>query len=171
MFRQMRRKNQQLSLEEAKEILTQVSTGILSVNGDNGYPYPIPINYLYQQGKIYVHCAKTGHKIEAIANNPKVCFCVVAKDKVVPSHFATDYCSVVVFGRAKIVDDWEATVDALRGLNEKYCSPYMEKGEAEIKKAKKAVAIIEITPEHITAKAASPAIQKAAQDMDESGDF
>lgn len=167
MFREMRREKQQLSPEEAREVLTKSSTGILTVNGDNGYPYPVPINYVYQQGKIYVHCAKTGHKIDAIANDPKVCFCVIAKDKVVPSHFATDYCSVVVFGQAQVIEDWEAAVDALRGLNKKYCSRYMEKGEAEIERAKKAVAIIEITPEHITAKAASPAIQKAAQEIKE----
>ena len=83
MFRKMRRFNQQISLSESIEILEKGKTGVLAVLGDNGYPYTIPLNYVYSDNKIYFHCAKTGHKISALQNCDKVSFCVVDKDEVV----------------------------------------------------------------------------------------
>ena len=81
MFREMRRKKQQLSLEECQEILNNEVRGVLSVNGDNGYPFGIPINYKYSttENKIYFHGAKKGHKIDAIKMNDKVSFTVFEK--------------------------------------------------------------------------------------------
>ena len=77
MFRVMRRKRQQTTEAEALAILDQAITGVLAVNGDQGYPYTIPVNYVLYQGKIYIHCAKQGHKKDAIERDAKVSFCVV----------------------------------------------------------------------------------------------
>ena len=89
MFREMRRKRQQMSLAETIEILEKGSFGVLSVYGDDDYPYGVPISYVYDDGKIYLHCAKTGHKIDGIIKNPKVSFCVTAQDLVVPEEYRT----------------------------------------------------------------------------------
>ncbi len=165
MFRPMRREKQQIKNEEAIKILNNAATGILAVNGDDGYPYAVPVNYVLLNDKIYIHCATSGHKKDAVEKNEKVSFCVIAKDKVVPAKFATDYASVIVFAVAKFVTDNEIRLQALRALNKKYAPQYQIEGEAEIKKAWKAVAILELTPKHITGKEASPAIQEAARNI------
>ena len=69
MFRPMRRFKQQLSKEECEEILNNCKSGVLAVIGDSGYPYAVPLSYVYFNDKIYFHCAKEGHKVDAIANN------------------------------------------------------------------------------------------------------
>ena len=82
MFREMRRKTQQLSQKECEEILRNATSGVLGVIGDGGYPYTVPVSHVYKDGVIAFHCAKTGHKIDAIRNNEKVSFCVIAQDEV-----------------------------------------------------------------------------------------
>ena len=103
MFRDMRRKNQQMSEEEAINILTSLSYGVLGLVGDGGYPYTVPLNYVFCDGKLYFHCASEGHKIDSVKNDDRASFCVVAKDDVVPSMLATDFCSVILFGRVGFV--------------------------------------------------------------------
>ncbi len=98
MFRRMRRAAQQLSDAEALDILKRGSSGVLAVAGDEGYPYAVPLSYAYSEGKLFFHVAKSGHKLDAIARNDKVSFCVIGKDEVVPDEFTTYYRSVVVFG-------------------------------------------------------------------------
>ena len=66
MFRKMRRFKQQLSEEECLEILKTAKRGVLAVLGDEGYPYAVPLDFVYEDGKIYFHCAKEGHKLDAI---------------------------------------------------------------------------------------------------------
>ncbi len=104
VFREMRRKAQQLTNEEMNEVLSSCHTGILAVIGDGGYPYTVPLNYVFHNGKLYFHCAKEGHKIDGIRSDSKVSFCVVEKDRVIPQAFATNYKSVIAFGRAKDFD-------------------------------------------------------------------
>lgn len=82
MFRPMRRKRQELSLVESIEILNRETSGVLAVSGEEGYPYAVPLSYVYLDGKIFIHSAKSGHKVEAIRKNPKLSFCVVGKDEV-----------------------------------------------------------------------------------------
>ena len=107
MFRQMRRKNQALSNEDCIKILNNGKTGVLAVLGDDDYPYTVPLNYIYLNSKIYFHCAKSGHKIDAIKKHNKVSFCVIEKDEVVPEKFGTDYRSAVAFGKARIMEENE----------------------------------------------------------------
>lgn len=102
MFREMRRKKQQIPDNEAIAILENGKVGILAVNGDNGYPYTVPLNYMFYNGKIYFHGASEGHKFDSIKNNPKVSFCVISQDKIIPEKYTTAYESVVVFGNAKL---------------------------------------------------------------------
>ena len=99
MFREMRRKGQALGKEECEEILRAGRTGVLALSGDDGYPYPVPLNYVFAEGKLYFHCAKSGHKADAIARSDKAGFCVVARDQVVPGKFTTYFQSVIAFGR------------------------------------------------------------------------
>lgn len=84
MFREMRRKKQLLPEEEAIAILKEGTFGVLALSGDDGYPYAVPISYVYEGGKLWFHCAKSGHKLDAIRREPKASFCVTAQDKVVP---------------------------------------------------------------------------------------
>lgn len=154
MFRAMRREKQELTAEECEKILAEASYGVLGVHGDGGYPYTVPLNFVYSGGAVYFHCAKAGHKIDAIRKNDKVSFCAVARDAVVPDKFATDYYSVIVFGKAEILSDKEEKKNALRLLNKKLAPDFPEEGNREIERFLEAVCIVKIKAEHITGKAA-----------------
>ena len=103
MFREMRRKKQQLAPERVEEILSRRTAGTLAVLGDEGYPYAVPLSYVYHNGRIYFHCAKAGHKLDAIRGCDKVSFCVIDQDEIVSAEFTTYFRSVIVFGRAREV--------------------------------------------------------------------
>ncbi len=158
MFRPMRRAAQQLSEAEALDILKGGTSGVLAVTGDEGYPYTVPLSYAYDEGKLFFHVAKSGHKLDAIARNDKVSFCVIAKDEVVPDEFTTHYRGVVVFGRARILTDDADKRRALRLLVEKYSPAFAEEGEAEITRAWERFHALELQIEHITGKAAKELI-------------
>ena len=96
MFRDMRRKNQLLPQEEAEAILRQGTSGVLSLLGDGGYPYGVPLSYVYHNGKLYFHCAKAGHKLDAIRREGKCSFCVIGQDQVVAEKYTTSVLPVVV---------------------------------------------------------------------------
>lgn len=155
MFRAMRRKKQALTQQEMLDILQNGSTGILGVIGDNGYPYTVPLNFVFLDGKIYFHSAKQGHKIDGILCNDKVSFCIIERDVVIPEIFATDYRSVIVFGRAKIVQDDILKRTALEALIDKYSFHFHEAGRQEIEREWNSVCLIEITIEQMTGKRAS----------------
>lgn len=123
MFREMRRIRQLMSAERASEVLTRCSNGVLACLGDEEYPYAVPLNFVWHDGRIYFHSAKAGHKIDAIIKTPKVSFAVVDEDKIVSAEYTSYFRSVVVFGHARIVEhdggngEWTA---AFRELVEKY---------------------------------------------------
>ena len=96
----MRRKRQLLPQAESVAILEKMTNGILALHGDEGYPYAVPVSYVYADGKIYFHSAMKGHKVDAIVRNEKVSFCVVEQDDIKPAEFTTYFRSVIVFGRA-----------------------------------------------------------------------
>jgi len=98
MFREMRRFRQALSQDDCAEVLRRNSSGVLAVSGDDGYPYAVPLSYVYAGSKLYFHCAPVGHKIDAIEKNSKVSFCVIDKDEVVPEKYTTYFRSVILFG-------------------------------------------------------------------------
>lgn len=152
-FRKMRRFKQQLSVDETIEIIKKNKTAILGVNGDNGYPYTVPINYVYADDKIYFHGAKSGHKIDSIKNNNKVSLSIVDKDDVVAEELTTYFRSVSIFGVARILD----TDDEIFHAAEVFGLKYNEDKEAvdkEIKREWNALCCIEISIEHMTGKEA-----------------
>ncbi len=162
MFRDMRRKMQQLTHEEMTEVLRSCHTGILGVVGDDGYPYTVPLNFVLHDDKLFFHCAREGHKTDAIMQNNKVSFCVVDKDRVVPQALATNYRSVIVFGRARILTDDSERRAALDAILQKYAPDHPKEGQAEIERELHLVCVVAIDIEHMTGKAAL----KSVQDMD-----
>ena len=160
MFREMRRKGQQISQEECGEIVLRAKTGILGLHGDDGYPYTVPVNFVYTPGKdgqpgtIGFHCAKTGHKIDAIRRNEKVSFTVVDREEIMPRERTTKYCSVIVFGRARFLETEEELRRAANAVGAKYSAGfedlYMEETEDTIRR--KTLCCVEITIDHMTGK-------------------
>ena len=161
MFRQMRRKNQILSQEESIAILQNGTTGTLAVLGDDDYPYAVPINYFYENNKIYFHGAKAGHKIDAIKKHNKVSFCVVAQDDIITEKFTTYFKSVICFGTARIIEDDAEKRNAIEKLTVKFTPDQTEQKRSEaIEKEFPALGMVEMTIEHMTGKQALELIKK-----------
>lgn len=151
MFRPMRRFKQMLPEEENIAVLERGQTGIMACLGDDGYPYTVPVNYVYVDGKIFFHCAKTGHKIDAITSCDKVSFCVIDRDDVDAVAQSTNFRSVIVFGRARIIADDAERRLRVKQFGMKYAASE-EAVDAEIEREWKGLAVVEITPEHMTGK-------------------
>lgn len=151
-FTKMRRFKQQMDENSVIEILEKGAYGVLSVIDNKGYPYAVPVNYVYTENKIYFHCATQGHKLTALKSNDKVTFNIVAHEMVVPSELSTQYKSVIVFGIGKIVSDNEEKISALRMLVLKYAPEFVDKGEIEISETLDRTAIVRIDIEHVTGK-------------------
>ena len=154
MFREMRRKKQLLSPEETAANLKRGTSGVLAVIGDGGYPYAVPLSYVYADSKIYFHCAKTGHKLDAITKDGRVSFCVIDQDDVVAAEFTTRYRSAIAFGHARILTEDAARRQALLLLAEKYSPGLPTETDAAIAGDWEKVCLVEIEIEHLTAKAA-----------------
>lgn len=152
MFRKMRRTAQQLSEAECIEILEKKEDGVLSVLGDGDYPYGVPINYFYEGGEIYFHCAKSGHKLDSVKKHDKVTFCVVDKHKVLPEKYATEYTSVIAFGRAEVIENPEVMREMVRKFSLKFCPGDEDGIKEETEKCISALAMIKIKIEHMTGK-------------------
>ncbi|MDO4521930.1 MAG: pyridoxamine 5'-phosphate oxidase family protein [Eubacteriales bacterium] len=154
MFRPMRRIKQQVTEDECKRILKEEMRAAFSVIGDGGYPYTIPVDFYYDEEDniIYLHGAKAGHKIDAIKNCDKVCFTVWNQGYKTEGNWEWNSTSVVVFGRAKFMDDRTVWEDKLRKMTIKYY-PTSEEAEAEMQTPPiNAVQMIAIEIEHITGK-------------------
>ena len=153
MVREMRRKKQLLSQEKCEEILKRGTSGVLSLCGDDDYPYGVPLSYVYHDHKIIFHSAKRGHKIDAIEKNNKVSFCVIDQDQIIPKELTTYFRSVIVFGRAFIIHDEDKKRIALQQLGEHY-APHHEGIQEEIDNQISLVTLIEIQIDQITGKEA-----------------
>ncbi len=152
MFRAMRRHNQQLDDAACREVLRRGTSGVLALLGDDGYPYALPLSYAYQDHTLWFHGALTGHKIDAIRQSDKVSFCVIDKDEVVPEKLTTAYRSVIVFGRAHILQDESEIRAAARHIGRKY-SPGMDAMIGrEIETYLPKMAVIRLDIEHMTGK-------------------
>jgi uncharacterized protein len=154
MFREMRRKKQLLAEAETIEILRTCTSGVLAVIGDNDYPYAVPLSYVYQDGKLFFHFAKAGHKLDSILKNSKVSFCVIQTDDVIQKTFSTHFRSAIVFGKARLLTEDSEKKYALECLVEKYSPDYTSEGQSEIEREWNRVCVAEITIEHMTGKAA-----------------
>lgn len=161
-FRPMRRFKQQLTQEQAEHLLMSATSGVLAVNGDNGYPYAVPVSYVYADGKIYFHSAMSGHKIDAIRNDGKVSFCVINQDEIIPQEFTTYFKSVIAFGKARIIEDDAEKMRALRLLAARYSDDTVtsQMTDKEIAGGFKRLLMVEITIEYLTAKEAIELVRK-----------
>lgn len=163
-MREMRRKNQLLSEEETIAILERGTNGVLAVLDEDGYPYAVPLSYVYCGSKIYFHCAKTGHKIDAIRNCEKASFCVVDQDQIVPEEYTTYFRSAIAFGKVRMLEDDAEKKAALMKLAMKYSHSMGEAGcEAEMNKSFQAVGMIELSVEHMTGKEAIELVRAKQQ--------
>lgn len=153
MFRTIRRKKNEISTEAAKALLVNERRGVLAVNGDDGYPYAIPVNYRYDEadGKIYFHGSRAGHKADALKNCDKVCFTVYGNERVKEEAWAPYVQSVVVFGRCRPISDPSVAGTKLRQFAMKYY-PDEDTMEQEIRESGKAVRMYEIEIEHLSGK-------------------
>lgn len=159
MFRDMRRKNQLLPYTEAVEILKNNTSGVLALSGDDGYPYSVPISYVYSDDRIYFHSAKSGHKIDAVKNCDKASFCVIDKDDVVSKEYTTYFKSVIAFGKIHIIEDKAEIVNALHILGEKYNPGHKSECAVEIDKFINNVCVLCLDIEYMTGKAAKELIR------------
>jgi len=153
MFRKMRRFVQQLPDDETLQILQNATSGVLAVSGDDGYPYAVPVSFVFDDGHIYFHSALEGHKIDALSRAEKVSFCVIAEDMVCPEKVTTFYKSVIAFGRAKFLEG-DAKMRAARLLSDKFCADFPQAVEDDIAKNYDRMNMIDITVEHMTGKEA-----------------
>ncbi|NLY20753.1 MAG: pyridoxamine 5'-phosphate oxidase family protein [Tissierellia bacterium] len=152
MFREMRRKNQLITNEESISILSKATGGVLALLGDNGYPYTVPMSYVYENGKLYFHCAKVGHKIDAIKNSDKASFCVIERDDIVPEEFTTRYISVVAFGKIQILEDPIEIRRTIEVLTRRYSPGFEDEMQKEIENDLDNLCMLEFDIEHITGK-------------------
>ena len=120
MFRELRRTRQALSAQDCADVLDRGSSGVLALLGDGGYPYAVPLNYVREGDKLYFHCAKEGHKIDAVRQEPRASFCVIDQDQVVPEEYTTYFRSVIAFGTVRILEDVGEKRAAIGKLAVKY---------------------------------------------------
>ncbi len=150
----MRRNRQQLSREECECILNRCTSGVLALAGDSGYPYAVPLSYVYADGAIIFHSAVEGHKVDAIKRDNRCSFCVIEQDEIKPAEFTTYFRSVIAFGRIRILETVDEKVQALRLLGRRY-SPGDEPGlQHEIDKSLDHVLLLRLNIDHLSGKQA-----------------
>ena len=159
-FREMRRKRQQLSEEKSIGILQKSTAGTLALLGDNGYPYAVPISYVYADGKLYFHSALSGHKIDAIRNCDKASFCVIDQDEVHPEKYTTYFRSVIAFGRIHIIEDAQEKLETARLLGDRYNPNQEEALQKELEKGLSRMVMIRFDIEHLTGKEAIELVKR-----------
>lgn len=154
MFRPIRRKKKEIDLDAAKELLQSSRRGVLAVNGDDGYPYAVPVNYFYDRNaeKIYFHGARAGHKADALRASDKVCFTVYGNETIKEEEaWAPFVQSTVVFGRCHLLEEGTEATEILKKIARKYY-PNEQLIDEEIERSGKAVQLFEIKIEHISGK-------------------
>ena len=153
MFREMRRSKQLLSEENTAAVMDRCTNGALACQGDDEYPYSVPLSYVYFNKKIYFHSAKAGHKIDAITKYPKVSFSVTDEDTIVSSEYTTYFRSVIAFGKTRIVEG-EERQQAFMAMVKKYSGDQPEEDQLKEMNGCAQALIIAIDIEHITGKEA-----------------
>ena len=153
MFREVTRFKQALPNEECTSILKAQLRGVLSVLGDDGYPYGMPLNHYYNEedGKLYFHSGKSGHKVDAILREPKASFCVYDDGIRENGNWYLTFRSVIVFGKIEIIEDREKIYDIARKLSRKFTDDeaYIEQ---EVRNSGPGTLMFALIPEHITGK-------------------
>ena len=154
MFRTIRKKKNEISIDTTKTLLQSSRRGVLAVNGDDGYPYAIPINYVYDDDaqKIYFHGAKAGHKVDALKTSDKICFTVYGNECIDESESWAPYVqSVVVFGKCRLLEAGSESIERLKEFAMKYY-PDETLADEQIARNGRATQMFEITIEHMSGK-------------------
>lgn len=153
MFREMIRKNKQISLEECINILQREKRGVLSVIGDDGYPYGMPMNHWYNEedGCIYFHTGNVGHRLDALKKCSKASFCTYDQGVSQDGGWALTVNSVIVFGTVEILDDLDTVIDITTKLSHKFTSDE-EYIRREIEQHGKRTILLKLVPQHMCGK-------------------
>lgn len=149
MFRDLRRKDKRMDKETTLDLLEKAEVGVLSTLGKDGYPYGVALNYVYLNQKIYFHCAKDGHKLDNINYHDKVSFSIYDDVQIKGKALRTYYRSLVVFGKARII---EADENILLALVLKYADLNENMARNMIRKEIDVTALVEIDIDHISGK-------------------
>ena len=152
MTKALRREDRRLDDAAAMALLQRGEYGILSTSDKNNRPYGIPVNYVVMEEHLFFHCATEGQKLENITANQGVSFCVVGKTELIPEQFSTRYESVVVSGKADIIEEKVLKKKALRALVAKYAPNHITAGDAYIDKLMDQTAVVRISIEHLDGK-------------------
>ena len=153
MFRNVARTKQALPEEECIQLLKETKRGVLSVLGDDDYPYGMPLNHWYDEesGLLYFHSGKNGHKIDSFLKHPKVSYCVLDEGTPIENDWALRFRSVIVFGKIQIIEDQEEALRICRDLSYHFTDDedYIRH---ELEKDGWRVLVFAVVPEHITGK-------------------
>ena len=152
-FRPMRRFRQQLSQEECRAILERGTSGVLAVAGDEGWPYAVPLSYVYREGKLIFHCATAGHKLDGLRRDGRASFCVIDQDQVVPQEYTTYYRSVIAFGCVRILEAPEDIPAGAATLGRRYHPNVTQEDlSGEIQRAMGRLCLLEMEISNMTRK-------------------
>lgn len=151
MFRESRKPEKNLSEAEMKEILEVAEYGVLATIGDDGYPYGVPVNFVYDGKAVYFHGAKEGHKVDNLKFSSKVSFTVVVDTEVLPKEFNTKFRSVILFGQTLLATD-EERKQVFELMLKKYAPSNMENGHKYVAHSGHEADIYKIQIEHASAK-------------------
>lgn len=153
MFREMRRQDRAMVEEDAKTLLEAAQVGILSTVSKDNTPYGVPMNFVYTNEGIYLHCALEGQRLDNIVNNDSICFTVVDSVELMPAAFATKYKSAIVFGKIIVVEDIEEKRKGLTAIVTKYSPDFYEAGLRYIDNAFEKIKVLKIEVSKMTGKA------------------
>ena len=155
MFRPMRRSAQALGVDACREVLSRGTSGVLALLGDGGWPYAVPMSYAFDSEKLYFHCAREGHKLDAIRREARASFCVVDRDEVVPEEYTTYFRSVIAFGRVRVLEDEAQMRAAIELLARRYFpQDSAENRRRAIEREWAGLCMLEMDIEHMSGKEA-----------------
>ena len=155
MFRPMRRSAQALGVDACREVLSRGTSGVLALLGDGGWPYAVPMSYAFDGENLYFHCAREGHKLDAIRREARASFCVVDRDEVVPEEYTTYFRSVIAFGRVRVIEDEAQMRDAIELLARRYFpQDSAENRRRAIEREWAGLCMLEMDIEHMSGKEA-----------------
>lgn len=153
MFRELIRKNRKLSEADCIALLREQTRGVLSVLGDDDYPYGMPMNHFYddRDGCLYFHSGTLGHRLDALRRHDRVSFCTYDSGYRRQGEWALNVRSVIVFGRMEIIDDRARIADITTQLSLKFTQDmsYIQK---EIEQHAHHTLLLKLTPEHMCGK-------------------
>ncbi|NLY35958.1 MAG: pyridoxamine 5'-phosphate oxidase family protein [Tissierellia bacterium] len=153
MFKPIRKRKQEISKEKCIEILERGTAGVFALCGEE-YPYALPMSYIYYDDKIYFHCAKQGHKIDLLKKHPKLSFCVIDADTIVPQEFTTYYRSVIVFGEARLLEDKEEIIKTITLLSDRFSPLETQRRDEVIQREMNNLQMVEVRIDHMSGKEA-----------------